>query len=120
MAEEQTKPYRYKGPGKHYHEGRLLAEGEVLQLRQSQAAAVKDRFEPVSGGWEDGDFPVGDVAGTNNTPNATTEKGQNPTRGQQESQAARQATGETAADKAKRAEAGAATPPVGPQGDAKK
>lgn len=94
---EQTKAYRFKGGlGKHYDEkGRLVGEGEIVQLTESQANSFKDRFEAVGEGFA---LSV-DTAGTNNTPNATRPDGapgQNPDLGQQESDAAKKAADEAA------------------------
>jgi len=92
MAEE-TRPYRLKqGVGKHYHEGKVVDAGTELRLTRDQAVSFKNKFDAVGDG-----FPIGgDVAGTNNTPNATVpdgQPGQNPELGQQESAAAQKAVG---------------------------
>jgi len=54
-----TKPYRYKGPGKHYvgiideETGEVdpnkawLEEGQVVELTAAQARSFADRFDPV-------------------------------------------------------------------------
>lgn len=95
MAEE-TKPYRLKaGVGKHFQDGQLVDAGATVQLTRGQAESFRNKFEAADGvGFNIG----GDVAGTNNTPNATGrqgvgEPGQNPELGQQESGAAMQAVG---------------------------
>ena|SRR5689334_8700020 len=94
---EPTKAYRFtggkNGNSRHYgDDNRLIGVGEIVQLRESQAEALKDRFEPVDGG-----FARGDVAGTNNTPEATApdgRPGQNPELGQQSAAAALKAVGD--------------------------
>jgi membrane protein involved in colicin uptake len=98
---EQTKAYRFNGGlGKHRDEkGRLVGEGEVVQLTASQAEAFKDRFEAVGEGF----VLSANTAGTNNTPNATEPDGapgQNPDLGQQESAAAQKAVDEAVKKKA--------------------
>ena len=52
---EPTKPYRYKGPGKHHLQGldgttetTAVKEGDIVQLTARQAKAFQDRFEEVN------------------------------------------------------------------------
>lgn len=109
MADEK-KRYRLKdGVGKHRNEkGELVAAGTVLELTESQAAGLKGKVEALDGAV------TGDVAGTNDTPNATArdgKPGQNPELGQQESAAAKTAVGDpNKATAPKEPAPGAATP----------
>lgn len=46
--EKETKPYRFVG-SKHYHEGRPLKRGEIIQLTESQAKNFgREKFRPAS------------------------------------------------------------------------